>query len=55
MQKRLVDTSLGIITWDDVQKVLARFPWVNAIHDTGGQRLWCSSNKVHSIGAMGQN
>jgi hypothetical protein len=41
--------ALKIESWGDVRKVLAGFPWVNAVHDAEGQALWYASNsKIHS-------
>lgn len=31
---------LGIMTWDRAQKLLGRFPWIDAIHDQPGRKLW---------------
>jgi hypothetical protein len=31
---------LGVVTWDDARNCLLKFPWMNVIHDTSGQRLW---------------
>ncbi|KAI5918725.1 hypothetical protein F4810DRAFT_704032 [Camillea tinctor] len=39
---------LEIENWEDVKKVLVRFPWVNAIHDAAGQALWRGANEGHS-------
>lgn len=33
---------LGIKGWEDVKKILAKFPWVNAVHDAAGLALWHS-------------
>lgn len=41
--------ALKIESWGDVRKVLAGFPWVNAIHDAEGQALWNASDIVHSL------
>lgn len=30
--------ALGLHTWEDVAQVVARFPWVNALHDKASQR-----------------
>ncbi|KAJ5215173.1 uncharacterized protein N7469_011664 [Penicillium citrinum] len=32
---------LNIDSWHGVKTVLAEFPWVNAIHDAPGHKLWC--------------
>lgn len=31
---------LGIMTWEQVKGYLARFPWMNAIHDEPSRKLW---------------
>ncbi|CVL00695.1 uncharacterized protein FMAN_10039 [Fusarium mangiferae] len=31
---------LGIITWEQAKDCLARFPWMNAIHDEPSRKLW---------------
>lgn len=31
---------LGIMTWEQVKGSLARFPWMNAIHDEPSRKLW---------------
>jgi hypothetical protein len=31
---------LGVTTWDEAQKYLVKFPWINAVHDEPGQSLW---------------
>ncbi|KAF4448617.1 hypothetical protein F53441_7993 [Fusarium austroafricanum] len=32
--------ALGIVTWDEVKMFLEKFPWLNAIHDGPGRKLW---------------
>jgi hypothetical protein len=41
---------LEVMSWEDVKKLLAGFPWVNAVHDTAGQALWDGSKDVDSRG-----
>lgn len=31
---------LGIMTWDEAQGLLERFPWIGKIHDQPGRKLW---------------
>lgn len=31
---------LGIETWGDARRLLARFPWIDVIHNEPGQKLW---------------
>ena len=31
---------LRITTWDEARSCLRRFPWIHAIHDKPGQKLW---------------
>lgn len=35
---------LGLFTWKDVTRKLAKFPWVNDVHDKSGQALWYRSS-----------
>lgn len=32
--------ALGVSSWEDVSRVLGRFPWVNNVHDKAGRELW---------------
>jgi hypothetical protein len=41
---------LKVKSWEDVKKLLAGFPWVNAIHDTAGRALWHGSMDVDPSG-----
>ncbi|PKX89329.1 uncharacterized protein P174DRAFT_378809 [Aspergillus novofumigatus IBT 16806] len=41
--KETIDT-LKLKTWEQVQDILAKYPWVNAVHDTAGKTLWHQSN-----------
>ncbi|GFF43166.1 hypothetical protein IFM58399_06857 [Aspergillus lentulus] len=45
--KETIDT-LKLRTWEQVQDVLAKYPWVNAVHDTAGKTLWHQS-RVNSL------
>jgi hypothetical protein len=38
--KRTTKT-LDLHTWQDVRHTLARWPWVNTLHDMHGEALWC--------------
>lgn len=40
---------LGIKNWEGVKKILAKFPWVNAVHDAAGQVLWHRTSNPHSF------
>ncbi|KAF7155892.1 hypothetical protein CNMCM5623_008772 [Aspergillus felis] len=42
--KETIDT-LKLRTWEQVQHVLSKYPWVNAVHDTAGKALWIHSHK----------
>ncbi|GIK05403.1 hypothetical protein Aspvir_009512 [Aspergillus viridinutans] len=42
--KETIDT-LKLSTWEQVQDMLAKYPWVNAVHDTAGKALWLHSHK----------
>ncbi|KAF7114659.1 hypothetical protein CNMCM5793_009610 [Aspergillus hiratsukae] len=42
--KETIDT-LKLMTWKQVQDILAKYPWVNAVHDTAGKALWHPSHK----------
>jgi hypothetical protein len=37
---RQAQLALGLNTWDDVRKLLPRYPWVDALHDKPGKELW---------------
>ncbi|EAW16870.1 uncharacterized protein NFIA_002200 [Aspergillus fischeri NRRL 181] len=41
--KETIDT-LKLRTWEQVQNMLAKYPWVNAVHDTAGKTLWHQSH-----------
>ncbi|KAK9649136.1 hypothetical protein HCH54_003555 [Aspergillus fumigatus] len=45
--KETIDT-LALRTWEQVQSMLARYPWVNAVHDNAGKALWhqCHINNL---------
>lgn len=45
--KETIDT-LALRTWKQVQSMLARYPWVNAVHDNAGKALWhqCHINNL---------
>lgn len=45
LQIRKCLSTLQLRGWDDVQKILTRFPWVGYFHDKRGQQLW---TKVHA-------
>lgn len=32
--------ALDLYTWEDVQRALAKWPWVNTLHDKTGEALW---------------
>lgn len=34
------DRALGIETWDDARRILAKFPWIDVIHNEPGRELW---------------
>ena len=37
---QIVASRLGIRTWGDARATLTQFPWLSAIHDTPGSRIW---------------
>jgi hypothetical protein len=39
---RLTGTAahLGVLTWEDVTRILCKFPWVNVLHDKPGRAFW---------------
>ncbi|KAL2832970.1 hypothetical protein BDW59DRAFT_94644 [Aspergillus cavernicola] len=37
--------SLGLVSWEDVKKTVAGFPWVNVLHDRAGIAL-CSAQRM---------
>ncbi|KAL6912737.1 hypothetical protein FSST1_010497 [Fusarium sambucinum] len=37
---------IGVVTWDDAQDLLLKFPWMSVIHDISGRTLW---NKVRGL------
>lgn len=39
---KIKETALGhdLNTWEDTRRTLAKFPWINALHDKSGQALW---------------
>ncbi|KAF5539255.1 hypothetical protein FMEXI_8997 [Fusarium mexicanum] len=37
---------LGIVTWEQVKECLAKFPWMDAIHDEPSRKLW---DQVRSV------
>jgi hypothetical protein len=41
--KDIIDT-LKLRTWEQVKDILAKCPWVNAVHDTAGKALWHQSH-----------
>ncbi|OJI99598.1 hypothetical protein ASPVEDRAFT_39002 [Aspergillus versicolor CBS 583.65] len=41
---------LKVKRWEDVKELLARYPWVNAVHDPAGQELWHGSNDGNCSG-----
>ncbi|KAF4222431.1 hypothetical protein CNMCM5878_005713 [Aspergillus fumigatiaffinis] len=41
--KDIIDT-LKLRTWEQVKDILAKYPWVNAVHDTAGKALWHQSH-----------
>jgi hypothetical protein len=42
--KETTDT-LKLRTWEQVQDMLAKYPWVNAVHHAAGKALWLHSRK----------
>lgn len=44
---------LGIKNWEDVKKILTKFPWVNVLHDKAGQALWYGCMDVHLDDTVG--
>ncbi|GIC86098.1 uncharacterized protein Aud_002461 [Aspergillus udagawae] len=42
--KGTTDT-LKLRTWEQVQDMLAKYPWVNAVHHAAGKALWLHSSK----------
>ncbi|RHZ64512.1 hypothetical protein CDV55_106705 [Aspergillus turcosus] len=44
--KETIDT-LKLMTWEQVQDMLAKYPWVNAVHDTAAKALWRQSHKTN--------
>jgi hypothetical protein len=43
--KETIDT-LKLMTWEQVQDILAKYPWVKAVHDTAGKALWQQCHKI---------
>lgn len=41
--------ALGIDAWDDVQRTVCKFPWINDIHDDLARRLWNEVQSDNSI------
>ncbi|KAI0122533.1 hypothetical protein F4814DRAFT_409045 [Daldinia grandis] len=37
---RQIVLSLGLQSWDDVRKILSKFPWIDALHDKPGRLVW---------------
>ena len=37
--------ALGLCTWEDVHQILAKWPWVNTVHDKIGRRI-CESSAL---------
>lgn len=39
--------ALGLHAWEGVYETLAKFPWVDALHNKAGQALWRRSTSCH--------
>ncbi|KAH8672038.1 hypothetical protein BGZ60DRAFT_26101 [Tricladium varicosporioides] len=53
LMARILETSLtlDLHTWEDVARILSRFPWIHSLHNGAGQLLWAKLRSLHNTPA----
>lgn len=43
-----ISLALGLSSWEDINRTLSKFPWINSLHNNAGKALWNRSSFLYN-------